>query len=376
MLFLLIIIAFILSALLSWLIIPRILVVAFRKRLFDIPDERKIHSQAIPRLGGLSFVPTILFSLSFVLGMQYTLGNNLPPALLRYIVPEFCFLICGLVLLYLSGIKDDLVGLRYRTKFLIQILAATFFPLSGLWINNLYGIFGIHEISAWIGIPFTMLAVVFITNAVNLIDGIDGLASGLSSVALSVLGSLFLYEHLWLYATLAFSTLGVLLPFFYYNVFGQAEHCKKIFMGDTGSLTLGYILSFLSIRYAAYNPELTPFTDGAIVIAFSTLIVPLFDVVRVMLVRARTHKGLFSPDKNHIHHKFLAMGFSSRGAMLSILLIACLFSCLNIFLISYIDNTVMFLVDVLVWTGLNLFFDRVRDKSGKGVERASVGKTA
>lgn len=372
MLFLLIIIAFTLSALLSWLIIPRILVVAFRKRLFDMPDERKIHSQAIPRLGGLSFVPTILFSLSFVLGMQYTLGNNLPPALLRYIVPEFCFLICGLVLLYLTGIKDDLVGLRYRTKFLIQILAAAFFPLSGLWINNLYGIFGIHEISAWIGIPFTMLAVVFITNAINLIDGIDGLASGLSSVALSVLGSLFLYEHLWLYATLAFSTLGVLLPFFYYNVFGQAEHCKKIFMGDTGSLTLGYILSFLSIRYAAYNPELAPFADGAIVVAFSTLIVPLFDVVRVMLVRARTHKGLFSPDKNHIHHKFLAMGFSPRSAMLFILLIACVFSCLNIFLISYIDNTVMFLVDVLVWTGLNLFFDRVRDKS---VERASVGKT-
>lgn len=375
MLFLLIIIAFTLSALLSWLIIPRILVVAFRKRLFDMPDERKIHSQAIPRLGGLSFVPTILFSLSFVLGMQYTLGNNLPSALLRYIVPEFCFLICGLVLLYLSGIKDDLVGLRYRTKFLIQILAAAFFPLSGLWINNLYGIFGIQEISAWIGIPFTMLAVVFITNAINLIDGIDGLASGLSSVALSVLGSLFLYEHLWLYATLAFSTLGVLLPFFYYNVFGQAEHCKKIFMGDTGSLTLGYILSFLSIRYAAYNPELAPFADGAIVVAFSTLIVPLFDVVRVMLVRARTHKGLFSPDKNHIHHKFLAMGFSPRSAMLFILLIACVFSCLNIFLISYIDNTVMFLADVLVWTGLNLFFDRVRDKSGKSVERTSVGKT-
>lgn len=365
MFYLLIIISFLLSILLSWLIIPRILVVAFRKRLFDMPDARKIHNQAIPRLGGLSFVPTILFSVAFVLGLQYTLEANLPSALLRYIVPEFCFLVCGLVLLYLAGIKDDLVGLRYRTKFLVQIIAAIFFPLSGLWINNFYGLLGIHELSAWIGIPFTILTVVFIINAINLIDGIDGLASGLSSVALAVLGSLFLYEHLWLYATLAFSTLGVLLPFFYYNVFGQAEHCKKIFMGDTGSLTLGYILSFLTIRYASYNPVLAPYVDGAIVIAFSTLIVPLFDVVRVMLVRARNHKGLFSPDKNHIHHKFLAMGFSPRAAMLSILALVCVFSCMNILLITYIDNTVMFMADIAIWIGLNLFFDRIRDKKNR-----------
>lgn len=376
MFFLLIIIAFTTSVLLSWLIIPRILVVAFRKRLFDMPDARKIHSQAIPRLGGLSFVPTIFFSLSLTLGLQYTAGSILPPGLVQYIVPEFCFLVCGLVLLYLSGIKDDLVGLRYRTKFLVQIIAALFFPLSGLWINNLYGLFGIHELSAWIGIPFTILGVVFITNAINLIDGIDGLASGLSSVVLGVLGSLFLYEHLWLYATLAFSTLGVLLPFFYYNVFGQAEHCKKIFMGDTGSLTLGYILSFLSIRYASYNPVVTPYADGAIVIAFSTLIVPLFDVVRVMLVRARNHKGLFSPDKNHIHHKFLAMGFSPRAAMLSILALACVFSCMNILLITYIDNTVMFMADIVLWTGLNLLFDRIRDRSGKTRKDTRIGKKA
>lgn len=372
MFYLLIITSFLLSILLSWLIIPRILVVAFRKRLFDMPDARKIHSQAIPRLGGLSFVPTILFSVAFVLGLQYTLGHNLPSALLPYIVPEFCFLVCGLVLLYLSGIKDDLVGLRYRTKFLVQIIAALFFPLSGLWINNLYGLFGIHELSAWIGIPFTILGVVFITNAINLIDGIDGLASGLSSVALAVLGSLFLHERLWLYATLAFSTLGVLLPFFYYNVFGQAERCKKIFMGDTGSLTLGYILSFLAIRYSAYNPEIAPFAEGAIVIAFSTLIVPVFDVIRVILVRARTHQGLFSPDKNHIHHKFLAMGFSPRRAMLSILAIACLFSCANILLIPYIDNTVMLIVDIVVWTGLNVWFDKIRDRKNKTLKTNEI----
>lgn len=360
--YLLIVIAFAASVVLSWQIIPRILVVAFRKRLFDQPDDRKIHTEAIPRLGGLSFVPTIFFSLALILGFRYLWGYPLSSALVHFIVPEFCFLVCGLTLLYISGIKDDLVGLRYRTKFVVQLIAAVFLPLSGLWINNLYGLFGIHALPPCLGIPFTVFAVVFITNAINLIDGIDGLASGLSSVALVVLGSLFIHSHLWLYATLAFSTLGVLLPFFYYNVFGQAECCKKIFMGDTGSLTLGYILSFLAVRYSAYNPALVPFTEGAIVVAFSTLIVPVFDVIRVVLVRIRTRQGLFSPDKNHIHHKFLAMGFTPRRAMLSILLLACLFSCADILLMPHINNTVMLLADIAVWIGLNLWFDRIRDR--------------
>ncbi len=362
MLYLLIITAFSISVFLSGLIIPRILVVAFRKRLFDVPDSRKIHQGPIPRLGGLSFVPTILFSLTFVIGLRYLLKVPIDAAQVSIVVPEFCFLVCGLTLLYLSGIKDDLVGLRYRTKFLIQLLAAVFFPLSGLWINNLYGLFGLYDLPAWAGIPFTLFVVVFITNAINLIDGIDGLASGLSSVALAVLGSLFLYEGLWLYATLAFSTLGVLLPFFYYNVFGEAERCKKIFMGDTGSLTLGYILSFLAVRYSAYTPAFAPLSEGALVIAFSTLLVPIFDVIRVILVRFRTHRGLFSPDRNHIHHKFLAMGFTARQAMLSILGLACLFSCTNIILISSLDNTLLLLVDIAVWTGLNIWFDTLRDR--------------
>lgn len=156
---------------------------------------------------------------------------------------------------------------------MIQLICACLFPISGLWINDFYGLFGIYQLSAWFGIPFTILTVIFITNAINLIDGIDGLASGLSSAALLVLGFLFIDKGLWIYSMLAFSTFGVLVPFFYYNVFGSAEHARKIFMGDTGSLTLGYILSFLAIKYSQ-STNLIPETQGAIVIAFSTLIVP------------------------------------------------------------------------------------------------------
>ena len=362
MAYLLIILSLLISIILSALIIPRILVVAFRKKLFDIPDERKVHSGIIPRLGGISFVPTILFSLAFTTGLRYLIGYEIPVNRLHFIIPEFYFLICGLTLLYLSGIKDDLVGLRYRSKFVIQIIAASLIPLSGLWINNLYGLFGIDELTPWLGIPFTILLTVFIVNAINLIDGIDGLASGLSSISLLTLGSLYLYYDQWIYAMLAFSTLGVLLPFFYYNVFGKVNRCKKIFMGDTGSLTLGYILAFLAIAYTNNNSERAPYTEGAIVVAFSTLIVPIFDVFRVILVRARNHKGLFNADRNHIHHKFLDMGFSSRKAMISILTMALSFSVINMTLISYVNNNVLFIMDIVVWVGLNVWFDKIRDK--------------
>lgn len=357
-----IMIAFGISTYIAWLIIPRILLISFRKKLFDIPDERKVHKHAIPRLGGVSFFPTILFSCCSVLVIRTLMGYGISTLSASYILPEFLVLICGMILLYLTGIADDLVGVRYRQKFVIQIICACLFPAVGLWINDFYGLFGIDLLPAWFGIPFTILTIVFITNAINLIDGIDGLASGLSSVALLIFGFLYIEKGLWIYSMFAFSTFGVLVPFFYYNVFGSAERDRKIFMGDTGSLTLGYILSFLAIKYSQNNETVTSYAEGAFVIAFSTLIVPAFDVIRVVIVRVRNRTSPFEPDKNHIHHKFLAMGFTPRRAMVVILMISCGFSGANILLMPYVDNTIMLVMDIIVWIGLNLWWDKVRDR--------------
>lgn len=360
-----IIIAFAISAYVARLIIPRILLISFRKKLFDVPDERKIHKRAIPRLGGVSFFPTILLSCCTVLTLRTLTGYGISALPTTYILPEFLVLICGMVILYLTGIADDLVGVRYRQKFIIQTVCASLFPLAGLWINNFYGLFGFYLLPAWFGIPFTILTIVFITNAINLIDGIDGLASGLSSVALLVFGFLFIEKELWIYSMLAFSTFGVLIPFFYYNVFGSAEHARKIFMGDTGSLTLGYILSFLAIKYSQSTDSI-PETQGALVIAFSTLIVPSFDVIRVVIVRLCNSKNPFEPDKNHIHHQFLAMGFTAHKAMILILLISCVLSGMNILLMPYVDNTLMFILDVFVWVGLNYWWGNVKKRKLHG----------
>ena len=132
-------------------------------------------------------------------------------------------------------------------------------------------------------------------------------------------------------------------------------------MGDTGSLTLGYILAFLAISYTNYNPERAPYSEGAIIVAFSTLIIPMFDVIRVVLVRARNHKPLFEADRNHLHHKFLDMGFNPRRTMVFILTMALVFSCLNIMLVSVVDNNILLIADIIIWVRLNLWFDRIRD---------------
>ena len=354
--------AFLLCVLCASIVIPQILLIAFRKQLFDLPDERKIHHCAVPRLGGIAFKPVVFFTIALLLGINMALGHSEMLSEIGNNVRPLAFAFCSIMVLYLVGMADDLIGIRYRAKFVIQILCGVMLIAGGIYINNLHGILGIHAVPLWLGYPLTILIVVFIINAINLIDGIYGLASGLTGSALLVLGSLFLFNGMWIYALLSFATLGVLVPFFYYNVFGQADHGRKIFMGDTGSLTLGYILVFLAIRYASYNPDVAHYSAGAIVVAFSTLIVPMFDVVRVMIVRARSHRSLFKPDRNHIHHKFLDMGMSAHKAMISIVVIASLFSSLNILLVSFVNINIVFAGDIVIWVILSIWFEKAGNK--------------
>ena len=354
------------------IIIPNILIISLRKRLFDEPDARKVHKRPVPRLGGVTFFPVIVFTLCTFTAIRIMAGFSPETDDPSQIVCEFLFLLGGLTLLYTVGIADDLVGVRYRKKFLVQILAATMFPLSGLYVNSFYGLFGIFQIPPGVGIPLTILLVVFITNAINLIDGIDGLASGLSMVALIIFGVLFIHFRYWSYALLAFVSVGVIIPFFSYNVFGNADRGRKIFMGDTGSLTLGFLLSFFVIKYSMYDPSVRILPmSSPVLVSFSVLMVPCLDVVRVVLRRARNHRALFMPDRSHIHHKFLAMGFSPRSAMITIQIMSACFCAFTMTAIHYINNTLVFLLDVAIWTALNMWFDKVIAKKEKTASRTS-----
>ena len=351
------VVGFLMAVLLGQIIIPRILVISHRKRLFDQPDSRKVHHRPISRLGGVTFFPVILIVMCTIGLLQFYEMEKITSS----VISESLCLVAGLMLLYMIGVCDDLIGVRYRRKFEVQILAAAFLPFAGLSIQNLGGLFGWYEISPLVGVPLTMLLTVFLINAINLIDGIDGLASGLCMVAITLFGMSFALHGSWMYALLAFASVGVLVPFFFYNVFGNANRGHKIFMGDTGSLTLGFILSVMVVKYVSVMVQESSRLDGApVVMAFSVLLVPSLDVCRVVLNRFRRRVHPFKPDKSHIHHKFLNMGFTPRRSMILIQLMAVAFIVLTLVLLRIgLLAPVVFMLDILVWTLMNVWFSRI-----------------
>ncbi len=351
--------AFLLSILFAGILIPQILLVSYRRKLFDEPDERKIHRGAVPRLGGIAFTPVICFSVSLLLGMAFLLGDTEIEFMMRTNAQSVAFGFCALLMLYLTGMADDLIGVRYRAKFIVQIFCAVLLVGGGLCIYNLHGVLLLHQISPWLGIPLTLLAVVYIINAINLIDGIDGLCSGLSSAAFIIYGIAFLMMGKPVQAMISFASLGVLMQFFYYNVFGDPNRGKKIFMGDTGSLTIGLLLVFQGLTLLHYAPEKLPmFHTNPIIFALSPLLIPCFDVARVFIHRLRHHGNPFLPDKTHIHHKLLALGIPQRVAMVLIVISAVLFSLVNIFVSRYIEVNILLLLDIIVWTLVNFWLSK------------------
>ena len=357
---------FLFSVLFGMVIIPRILVISHKKRLYDVPDSRKVHTTPVPRLGGLSFFPVILMSMFLVIGFRLYFWDMDTSSLSFNMLYEYLFLFVGMTLLYLVGVCDDLVGVGYRYKFAVQIAAAFLLVLSGNWFDSFGGLFGIYSVPVWVGVPFTVFIVVYITNAINLIDGIDGLASGLCCIALSVLSVIFFLRGQYVYALLAICTLGILMPFWCYNVFGNANRGHKLFMGDAGSLTLGYVISFLIIHMSVTNEVSPTLSNPYMVIAFSTVLVPLLDVIRVVLHRLREHKNPFLPDKNHFHHKLLRTGMRVRMVMVCIIAISAFFILLNSSLAWRVDITYLFFLNLFCWSilhvGLNGLIKRNRER--------------
>ena len=346
-------IGMLISIILTGVIIPKIILIAFRKKLFDEIDERKIHRGIVPRLGGIAFLPSIIFSFCVVIGFNLrTEELSLGEPLMMEMIPIF-FLLCGLMLMYLVGIADDLIGVRYRGKFLLQIFTGTLLVAGGMWISDLYGFLWIHHCPDWLGWLFSIFLVIYVANSINLIDGIDGLASGLSMIARIFYSIVFFLAGEYLFALMAATTLGTLIPFFYYNVFGHAENHNKIFMGDTGSLTIGTVLAFLSIAMFRIPLGDIPGNQNPFILAIAPIILPCFDVVRVFVHRVRNGSNPFLPDKCHIHHKLLALGLVQWKALITILISDATIVGGNLLLSSLVQPTWLILGDIMAWTLLN-----------------------
>lgn len=298
-------VAFIAAAIFNFYAIPVIIRIARAKKLYDVPDERKNHASKVPTLGGLGIYAAITTaSLIFINTCGMNGGGvvssltSLPP------------IIAGFTIIFFIGMKDDLLNISAWKKLIAEFMALFILIVIGdVRLDSMQGMFHITYISYSQSVLLSLFAGIVIINAFNLIDGIDGLASSIGMLGSLVFGAYFLYTHEWEFAVLTFTILGALIPFFLYNAFG---HNNKIFMGDTGSLILGFAMTVLVFRFNEMNMirSLNVHFSGAPALSFAVLIIPLFDTLRVFVIRIYRGGSPFKADRRHIHHILLDLGFT------------------------------------------------------------------
>jgi UDP-N-acetylmuramyl pentapeptide phosphotransferase/UDP-N-acetylglucosamine-1-phosphate transferase len=290
----------------TFLAIPSIIRVSVIKNLFDEPGERKAHKSSIPTLGGLAIFAGVVFSYTF-----WSTGLENTPT--QYIIS-------AIIVMFFIGIKDDIVELTANKKLYGQLFAAVIIVLfADIRITGLYGIFGIYQIPYWFSVMLSIFTILVIINAYNLIDGIDGLAGGIGAIAAFTFGLWFYNYNQLALCILAFALFSSLLAFLVYN-FSPAN----IFMGDTGSLVVGLILSVLTIYFVEMSFDALPYAfpfRSSPAMAIAILIIPLMDTLRIFIVRLRNGRSPFQADRNHIHHQLLDLGLSHREAALTLYLV-------------------------------------------------------
>ena len=352
-------VAFVVSVAVAAFLLPNIVRVAAKNNLYDLPDERHLHKGRVPRLGGVAFLPAMFMALivAFAVDTYFISGAN--EAILLMEVRQMLVAGTGLVILYFVGLADDLSGVQYRSKFIAQILAAMLMCASGVWVNNLHGFLGIYALAPWVGVPLTVFAVVLVINSVNLIDGIDGLAAGICIIVMIAFAFVFIEHDYYSFAVVTCTAIGCLIPFYISNVFGKTDS-SKIFLGDTGTLFMGYLLAFFAVKTTMVQPAFTGNANAFyLVYAYSLLLLPVFDVARVFFRRLRQRRNPFLPDRTHIHHKMLALGLSERAARIILFAVVIFFFVINITLCFMgLNINLIVLVDVFVWCVCHVLLSR------------------
>jgi len=303
--------SFLLALGISLYAVPIVIRVAHSLKLMDNPNERSAAKNPIPTLGGIAIFISFVFAATVGLS-----GDELP---------EMIYILSAVILMFFVGLKDDILTLSAWKKLTAQLIASAIIVfLAKIRFTNLHGFLGIGDIGMIPSVILTFFVIIVIINAFNLMDGIDGLAAGLSMLAAIVFGGWFFISGHNDYAILSIALVGAIAGFFYYNLYGKEN---KIFMGDTGSLVLGTLMSIIVIRFNEFNIDQTqPFAiASAPAVSFGILIYPLIDTIRVFIIRLLQFKSPFTADKNHLHHRLLTLGFSHKRATYTIIGINILF---------------------------------------------------
>jgi UDP-N-acetylmuramyl pentapeptide phosphotransferase/UDP-N-acetylglucosamine-1-phosphate transferase len=290
------------------LAIPSLIKVAKLKHLVDEPsEERKLHSRSIPTIGGIVIFGAIVFSYSLWFPEEY---DHLP-----HMLTNFKHLIAILILLFFVGVKDDIIGTAPMKKLVAHMIVGFILVImADIRITSMHGLFGVSgELEQWLSYMLSLFVYIVVVNAINLIDGLDGLAGGIGFIIASCFGVCFLVNGNVPLALLGFVLSGALLGFLVFN-FSPA----RIFMGDSGSLTIGAIISVLAINAVDLEPTRMArwFEPNMPILVMAIMVYPLIDTLRVFAIRAFKGISPFTADKNHIHHRFIALGLSHKQTVL------------------------------------------------------------
>lgn len=330
------------SFVVSYLVIPRIIAIVRIKNLMDNPNQRSSHKEKTPTMGGVAFFASLLSSLYF---LQVYDSQKLGLSL-----------VIGLLILFYVGVKDDLVGVTPKTKIIGQILAFVFVMDSNeLSIDTFNGFLGIYELPLWFSYSLGVFIIISIVNAYNLIDGINGSASMVGIMIFSIFSFIFYQTHDYYFVLLSLSSIGCLLAFLRYNISKK----NGIFMGDTGSLLIGFIIGVCTLRFLNLPVDRLAAADikyfNKFVLIFIILFIPFVDTMRVFLIRVLKHRSPFFADRNHIHHIMIDyMGLSHIQASMLLALFNLLAFVLFYIANLYIPTITLFVILVLFVIGTTL----------------------
>jgi UDP-GlcNAc:undecaprenyl-phosphate/decaprenyl-phosphate GlcNAc-1-phosphate transferase len=327
---------------LVFIAMPSLIKVAKLKHLVDEPgDSRKLHHKSVPTIGGiLIFAGTILgYSLWFPATSADQLGMNYD---VLSALQEFKFLVASMFILFFLGLKDDIIGVSPSKKLLVHMAVGVILVLmADIRITDFWGLFNLGDIPDSFSIIFSIFVYIVIVNAMNLIDGIDGLAAGIAFIASMTFGFWFYRTGDLPLALLAAGLGGSLLGFLIFNY-----NPARVFMGDSGSLTIGVVLYVLAVKMIEFPVDQLPEAMRGVskpVLAMAILSYPLIDTLRVFVLRTLKGKSPFSADKNHIHHKLLSLGMSHKQVTLVLYLYSIGIVVLTFFMPKHTPN-ISFLV--------------------------------
>lgn len=317
-------------------------------RLFLSPDEIDREQQnGLVEIGGLGIFPILLIALSLSLGISswlnyYEIIDIDRPISGNRILQIFA----GSGLLYIVGLKSDVNGTYSHTRFLALLAASALFPLAGLWIRDLQGLFGIHAISPWVGIPLTIVLSMYITSAISLLDDIDGLGIGLTTIMLGIFCGLSLGFGFTLGAVVTGAGLSICLPYTILKLYHPTW--KKTLVGFAGSYVLGYIVAYSALALLA--PANIDMPHGTLMIVLGVMFVPMVDLLRALKARVQQGRSIQTPDRNLIQHQLIRMGFPESWIPLYILILIVSFATFNtIWVLREQDITLLAIVDLIVW---------------------------